>query len=342
MCYASHAGGKLRLIKIMAAFILCTLVANAVRYMTVFFRVTQLTGSVVTSIVMMVFYVVAILLYAQNYFSFARNLPPLLNLLAQYEKRFGTCLDCREYNLRLKRLIVGWCLTGSLAAFILMFCATAFLPSFHQHLAPFADLHGSQLYVVAGIFAVILSLLIAIENAFAVFLNIMTNFLTKEFTDVKSTFQSLLASDDDTASKCVRKDFEIDLGKGIKTGHDHRQDEADVVDTTLSKSQAKVIHHQGSDRRSLEHQFNDIRARHEILCAIVKKTQKCLRHTLAFMFILGVPVICLVVYGLASGSLHWDECMFLSFVILQTICELCVIIWTGAKLTESVSPFIFL
>ncbi|PVD18883.1 hypothetical protein C0Q70_21440 [Pomacea canaliculata] len=372
---------KLRLVKIMTAFIFCSLVTNAVRYMTVFFRITQLTGSVVASIVMMVFYVVSIVLYVQNYFSFARNLPPLLNLLAQYEKRFGTCLDCRAYNLRLKRLIAGWCLTGTLAAFVFSFCATAFFPSFHQHLAPFVDLHGIQLYLVAGIFAVFLCLLAAIETTFTIFLNTLTNFLTKEFTDVKSTLRSLLASDEDTALKCVRKgrsviedrrkpktvtscftlrrkkflkaksvrkvskhpqslptaskDFEINLAKGIKTGHDHPQDEADVVDTTLSKSQDKVIHHQGSERRSLEHQFDDIRARHEILCAIVKKTQKCLRHTLAFMFILGVPVICLVVYGLAAGPIHWDECVFLSFVILQTMCKLCVLIWTGVKLTES-------
>ena len=205
-------------------------VANVGRYATIFFDVTALSGSVVASIVMMMFFLLTLYLYVASFHSLSKHLPRLVQLLQIYDSSYSVTIDCVRVNRKMKMVIVLSVVLQAASAIALAVGFHSFLPSFRRHLSPWHDLEGVNLYVASAILGLVLCSMINAISALSLWLHTSSYLLRKEFNSVAGHIGLLFRSSEDS----------IIANAGKTIANNNRQDPKQLLSSSTVFRRKKV------------------------------------------------------------------------------------------------------
>ncbi|KAL8588856.1 hypothetical protein ACOMHN_011571 [Nucella lapillus] len=330
------------------AFIVMISVANVGRYATVFFNVSAVDSRLVSSITNMNFILWSIFIYITSYPTLYTHLPRLLQLLQFYDDSYSVRMDCHALRRKVIYLLL-WsfvfqvCLTSSIIAGM-----HTFLPSLRYALSPFHDLEGPAL----------------VESGIKPKPSYSTNNIKKDtefpikqrfpdqmiqFEDIEETINNI--EDNMKKDKTSHRDDKRQLrvltdNSDINPSEHHtrhrqqhpgqRKDMEDVLHQVQG-------HHHGKERREereesrlqdVEDVFDHLCGQHQVLCAILRRIQGCLSHIISMPFTCGIPVFCVMIYGLGSSSVKRDEAGLLGFVLSETVMSIVTTTVLGIVLND--------
>ncbi|KAL8595570.1 hypothetical protein ACOMHN_025607 [Nucella lapillus] len=73
-----------------------------------------------------------------------------------------------------------------------------------------------------------------------------------------------------------------------------------------------------SELKEQELRMRRQQCRHQMLCAILHHFQGCLPHITSLAFVSGIPLFCLIIFGLGNSSLQADEAGLVGFTLVHT------------------------
>ena len=184
--------------KIIFAFYVTLLFANAGRYSTIFFDVNALSVNVVAPITLMTFFLMALYIYVMSFYSLSKHMPKLIQLLQKYDNTYSVSFDCRSVCRNvIAAIILSLVFQAALAITVAVGFHT-FLPSFRRHLSPWQDLEGVDLYGASVASGLVLCSTINVVSALSLWLHTSTHLLRKEFDSVAQQFGLLFGSSEDS------------------------------------------------------------------------------------------------------------------------------------------------
>lgn len=303
----------------------CILSVNIIRYSAIFYAAADLSDHIATSIYLMLFLVTCLIEYLASCHALSKHLRSLLQAVQQYELVFHPILDCHAINKRLK---VMRCVTQALemALFVAIgFGPFTFMPSLRRHAAPFDSWEGWPLYLAWVCICGIMLWQVTALTALVLFMYVNVLVVQKEFESIGQQFQSAFASCEAAikfrAAGRHRKPANISEANACR----HPASFVESVDVAAKGCYGSCVPNSGLRHSILEETFNELRSRHECAVGILGHSQRCLVHLIGVDYMMGVPAICIIIYGLSGGSLGSDEVMFLYCIItVSLLCMSCV------------------
>ena len=184
--------------KIIFAFYVTLLIANAGRYATIFFDVNALSVNVVAPVTMMTFFLMALYIYVMSFHSLSKHMPKLIQLLQKYDSTYSVSFDCRSVCRKVTAAIILSLVFQAALAITVAVGFHTFLPAFRRHLSPWQDLEGVDLYAASVASGLVLCSTINVVSALSLWLHTSTHLLRKEFDSVAQQFGLLFGSREDS------------------------------------------------------------------------------------------------------------------------------------------------
>ncbi|XP_070173750.1 uncharacterized protein [Littorina saxatilis] len=120
-------------------------------------------------------------------------------------------------------------------------------------------------------------------------------------------------------------------------GHTLDRDNAVLETSTSTAFQPAVQGQNDVDEQALDQEalFDDLRLKHQSLCDILQVTNKCLRHFVVMGFAGNVPLFCLIIYALTSGSLDLANTLFQVYNVVFTVAYTTLLILFGIRINDA-------
>lgn len=103
--------------------------------------------------------------------------------------------------------------------------------------------------------------------------------------------------------------------------------------SSIAKEVKKNVFIQDFDR------LFSLRRHHESLCELINIGNPILQQNAAFLYVYGIPIICLMLYGVTTGSVDMVDVLTMSMFIGLSVIEVFVVTIMGAQLCESVNIY---
>ena len=214
---------------------------NIGQYATIFFGVTQLTVSVLASIIFMIFYISVLYVYVCTSWAMSKNLNKLVRAFNVYDRVYSVSVNCFKVRKELVVLITFIAATTIIFAILLVVGSQSFMPSFTRYLFPADYLGGASPYAASAAFSVVYVEMVGSLNCLMMFHYIVTYILFKEFISVALELENIFGSREDSLVKLVSLSGTHNLDDDMQASERTVRNHSTELCTLTKKPEEKVV-----------------------------------------------------------------------------------------------------
>ena len=214
---------------------------NIGQYATIFFGVTQLTVSVLASIIFMIFYISVLYVYVCTSWAMSKNLNKLVRAFNVYDRVYSVSVNCFKVRKELVVLITFIAATTIIFAILLVVGSQSFMPSFTRYLFPADYLGGASPYAASAAFSVVYIAMVGSLNCQIMFHYVVTYVLFKEFSSVALELENIFGSREDSLVKLVCLSGTHNLDDDMQASERPVRNHSTKLCTLTKKHEEKVV-----------------------------------------------------------------------------------------------------